>query len=524
MKVFSLSLLFFALSLQAAAFNTTVNRSEDSESDVDIRMAHSELQSNESDFSPIFDVSGTQVLCRAQSISTFRSLIWINSNEIEWGAKNVVIDGKDIYIQNILSSSYLPGSYIKGELNNDIVTFSFPQDFCETTSEGATKQYYINRVVKSGGQYIVDPDCQTVTFEYNDGVLTQKDGVIGVCEEDGKWAGFCDENIVLTPFEEKIQSMPEDVKAESYAFLANTMGHFVNIAIDNDAYYIKGLFENAPESVIKGTLSNGKVIIDTPQYIGAAEGYLLFAIPGKKSENAIEIKESISFTIDTETKSFAPEDSLDIILINAGPEDIAYLTYYIYMQFVPQSVPEKAIPATPNNECYYNWYEQYGEDIPYDMFQFSISPFSTENLLLPYDRLYYEVLFNNEVYEFEPDTYQNIDKPISLIPYLFDDKHDIIYANYGEHHIYIYDFTLENIGVKAYYKNEDGSLSASETVSLQIRNPSGISEDNCQLVVISEKWFTLDGYEVENPEPGTYVKWIKYGDGSAKAFKVKIVH
>ncbi|MBD5358600.1 MAG: hypothetical protein HDR88_16700 [Bacteroides sp.] len=517
------AVMLIAVSMQASAILPAKQGSVVEPAADEIRILRSSRQNVEDEFSPLFEVPGTPVLCRAQSLSTYKSFLWVTSTEIEWAAKNVVVDGTDVYIQNILTSAVQPGSYIKGELIDGTVTFNFPQDFYEVKSGNRTTQYFVNRVIKSGRDYILDPECQSVTFEYKDGVLTQKDGVIGVCTSEGTWSGYSEENMILTPYNESILSIPEGLKTESYAFLENGMGHYVEIATDNDTYYIKGLYEGAPDAAVKAILSDGKLVINSPQYIGVVDGYLAFAVPGRIEEEngSIEIKDSLNFTIDTETKSFKPEDELDIILINTGFETVAYITYYVYMQFDPQAVPEKATPVAPEKLTYYNWLEEY-DDIPYDMFEFTIMPFSTDNLLLPYDRLFYEVLFDNKVYVFEPDTYLNLDEPISLIPYLFSENLDIFNIGYGEHHVYIYDTTPEYIGVKAYYKNDDGTLSPSETVSMQIRPKTGISDVVSEKEVQYEKWYTLDGKEVAYPVAGVYVKWIKYADGSVKAFKVKI--
>lgn len=250
----------------------------------------------------------------------------------------------DVYIKDFISGVSV-GTWIKGIKDGEYITIPAGQILHYWPDYGygmyLTKASYVE---ESGwqevdGDIVLFIDGNTISLEDTDG----NNIVAAFWTDDYSFSGYGDYNTVFTYDEAYVApepiALPEGAVVETwYGSLVNnssaTVKRNVNIAFYGDDVYLGGIFENYPDSWIKGTINNNVVTFSGFQYLGNfSSSYEIFAI-GTNGE----VLEDFQMEYDPEAQTMISTNSL---LANAAKDKIYYLEYY---QSVALSKDKPALP------------------------------------------------------------------------------------------------------------------------------------------------------------------------------------
>ena len=201
-------------------------------------------------------------------------------------ARDVVFsdNGVDVWFKDPLTNAPA-GTWIKGTLNDGIITVDTPQLVDRTEMNGVTEDWYVQRLKKSSiqdedGKSYVDwvPDTEKTTISYK----YTGDSIIQISEEDivlgmtnrGKYMFFAENDAVYSKISTTTVKFPEGSTPERWSLLYNNgnYGHQISVVIDGNDFYISGFWIDFPTACIKGTIEGDKVVIPSGQYLGLLRG------------------------------------------------------------------------------------------------------------------------------------------------------------------------------------------------------------------------------------------------------------
>ena len=143
------------------------------------------------------------------------------------GVVSTIVEGDDgyLYVKDPFSR-FAYGSWIKGKLEGDTVTFEFPQFMYTEQSGGFTLDCYVSRMILNddASSFVLDPNRQDMKFLWKNGTLTQleEDPVMGMSTwipELGNmwfWVGYADYNVRIEPLRSELVKLPEGAETEPY--------------------------------------------------------------------------------------------------------------------------------------------------------------------------------------------------------------------------------------------------------------------------------------------------------------------
>ena len=138
------------------------------------------------------------------------------------------------------------------------------------------------------------------------------------------------------------------------------------------------------------------------------------------------------------------------------------------------------------------------------------------------NKLYYNILLDDQVFTFEPETYIGLSAAMTDIPYKFEDNinFDIYMSGNGRHTVYLYTTDFGLVGVQSIYTAGD-EVNRSEVVYVNNPKPSGINELASGAQVVNTRYFDLTGRELPKaPATGLYLQQATYSDGTTTVTKV----
>lgn len=131
--------------------------------------------------------------------------------------------------------------------------------------------------------------------------------------------------------------------------------------------------------------------------------------------------------------------------------------------------------------------------------------------------LSWRLYFDDKLYTFSPDTYNSLTKPLTEIPYAYNDDWDFIMHG-NEQSVYIYETEYNTIGVESVY-TLNGEKMVSERAYYKA---TGISENVINKQVKETHYTNIDGRRINKPHKGLYIKTDIYTDGTQQHRKVII--
>ena len=409
------------------------------------------------------------------------------------GKVYVGFDGKDVYIQNLVSQ--VPDAWIKGTMNDDFTQVTFPCGQYVGVCEAEATPVYILGLAEDE-----DADLGDIIFNYdktNNTFESQTYLIINARKDEVYFYDYFQPGLVIeepTGYSATLVEVPEDLKTEVYLFVGTDIYEEeevikeVNVGFyGENEVYIQGLSDYVEDAWVKGELNDGTLSI--PGWLlgeyDSMYGFLdIVLIPATFKYD----KDSDTFTTDA-FASFSEE-------MDSNMDE--------YENVVITKVVDK--PAMPKQPEITEFIEaDYGNSI-----KMEISAKDTDEKPLIPSKLSYQLFIDieKEVSEltFTPDYYEFLDEEMTVVPYDFTDYYD--FAKHGKQ-VYLNQPEQENwnkIGVKCIYMGggETNSTEISWYV-LKEYDPNGIS--NITSDATEQPIYNLQGMRVSKMQKnGLYIQ------------------
>lgn len=413
-------------------------------------------------------------------------------------------DGKDVYIQGFFNR-YIPDAWVKGLLSDDESTITFQTQYYGTDYNGNNRFFFGYTIGNDNlsGDVVFQYDKETSTL-----VLPSTMEIADCINEDTFYGSDYYRWIVITKGYQEQESVvvaPDGLHLEDYSFSASVVTYDENdniietpstfgikVGFDDNDVYIKGLCQLMPDSWIKGTLANGKLMIPANQYMGYTEQYEVFmtGFPVHGSDR-MEL-EDIIFDYDSDAKIFSGGME-QFLVVNSSKVRIYYFTEYMNITITRQA-EQSVKPVAPQMVDFLTYENTKG----YGYLRFNQPLTDIYGNALLEDILYYQILVDDEHningYTFSPSRYETLESELSMIPYSFIDNHyfDVVF-NYDtrvtDKIVYIKEeepFTKNRIGLRTVYYG-GGIENVSDTTWYFIREFADVLAMNEARLSLSEE-------------------------------------
>ncbi len=434
-------------------------------------------------------------------------------------------------------------SWLKAQISGDKMTISLPQAIYSDTDDDGTRYVYVAQLCHyeledaeaQEGLYYAEPGETEIVFnregeswvmqtrEMNDHPM-----IMGlVAADDGAWCAYSDWNMVFSPFSQTLVTPPSSMQSEVWTLSAKLEdkdyagAKLVNVGFDNDDVYMSGFSSLFPEAWIKGTLSDGKIIFPSHQYVGADEMANAFGYfyGGVQEEVYLEewdltymqtvLTDNLTFDYDADTGTLESEGTF---VVNRGDEDLYVIDIYNAPRMRVQGTVTDFVPQNPIIGFYSEPSEFKGS------IYFTFPNINAAGQVLDSDKLYYKVYVDDEPFVFYSDEYVGVEDDTEEIPFLFSNSDTIgYYGTFDVTHFIYFNFTgYESLALQTLYRDGE-NVYPSELV--YVVDKTNVVESMSNSEVTAEEWYDMSGRRIGNPEAGVYVKRILFSDGSVKSIK-----
>lgn len=481
--------------------------------------------------------------------------------EIVWGENN------EVYVKDIISTMPMD-TYVKGEINGDMITFEAGQlvEYVSPEEYDGVHGYGIGVGVARS-----EIEGEIINFEYDPSISEyslkmEKDGTLSLVlpgepfdgqnvpeymlclfyTDDFQFIGFSDFYQIYHPEEYQLVTMPEGVTPEPYVFIDEyDFADFAYVAYTDDYLYIQGLNPMMPQSVVRAKIDGNKATIAQNEYMGVYLDLMFiftkilidnpdYDAGNSRSEPFIYAPSDMGFTLtlDRENgKIYA--DTPGVYLIFQPDEDTYENGLCQLGQFT--LTYQSTLAGTPANPSHLRFYTDLVYYYGFANFQFNLSNYAKEGTLLDTSCLYYQVIVNDEpiifgeqlvtnLLGFEDIAYEHVPGMQRWLPFDFFNGHDIdrVLGNIFDIGIYVAD--VKTIGVQSLYVYDD-KYTYSDIVTLDVAtgeittSTTGINTVT-DSPVVGEEYYTLGGLKVDKPGKGVFIKRMKHADGKVSVSKV----
>lgn len=497
----------------------------------------------------------------SRSCCAYREMLGDIEKIVEEGSLVTMVEQPDgtVWLHNLTSMYAAPG-WVKASKAEGKISITGPQAvYAELDWENDGESmitYYLSPVeiveyededgetmrsykVAEDGTFSFDILESGTLKESGDGSLVL--GIVAYDEKNGYfWTGYGDNYITLTPPPTDFVTVPDGVEVkEDWAMIYyNSDGlenaQFIDVAIDGDDYYIKGLYPGLPEAWAKGTLDGDQLIIPNFQYLGADMdwGYCIYVAGGnvfgtpddEYSMTATIEPDGFVLSLDADGQLSADNVLIFVTSPLTNPENANYVNYFEFVTIKAQDPSTFTVPANP-----YNIFLGGVGETP--AIECTIPAFDDNDNILNIENLYFSAYVNSEIYTFDPDIYTdlynwNIWEPTTEIPYNTGSYGYDFYQEGAWHTIYIYGVAkadIFNIGVQSIYYPEGKDVNPDNVLMsdiIMVGEASGVADIAAAKEVKEVKFFDLQGRSIDTPANGLYIKTTVYSDGTTKTVKV----
>lgn len=478
-------------------------------------------------------------------------------------------DNKTIYIQDPVSSA-IAETWVKGTVEDSKISVPTGQYIMYEPSEGYGAILAAGKLteVEDDGDiyltYVMDETVTDITFNIADDGSVKLDDkysftfdasdpegevnpeyiVTVFWDDDKSWAGYADYNTAYTPFDDVTNSIPEAVVFSDWKLSSVNVDSekpvttFVSVGIEGDKMYITGLYRDMPEAVVAGTITDGKVTLESNQYLGISDiVYLTYFVGGTYSVETFPdpdfgdynevtnvATESIVFNYDADAKTLTAPDNA-ALYINAGRANVD--TGEGISQFASYFGPSlsefhevAATPATPEILEFGDYFDDYG-CIGISMY---IPTVDTEGNDININKLYYVIYTRvdgeEEEFVFYPDEYvgleeMNIDE-MTEVPYTMQiEGYDGVDIRYGGEDVFFYTTLPDAYGVKSVYKG-GGEVHESPVFWLETAGVNNVLTNGAATV---SAVYGIDGIRRSEMSHGLNI--VRMSDGSVRKIFVR---
>lgn len=456
----------------------------------------------------------------------------------DYGASaTVAYSGDEVYISNSFGGTTLT-SYLVGKVVDDKIVVDFPQKVDVQEYEDATYTYFAYALTyeEVDGKYSMNfAKEQSVNFTITEnGLKLEGDNFISLFlaeaavndkGEEGynvQFTYFADRYVELKEVNEKPTLFPQTVDKESWVLKSEEGMRIIDVAIDNNEFYIGGLFTDIPNAAIKGTIEGDKVTFARNQYMGISEYYLHHAyfIPAtyKYLEETDEYeagytftaKDDIVFTYDKEAKTLTTTEG-QAIVFSTITDWIYYIETYNDPTFYWQDNSTALVPADPEIMSI----EDNFNDLGFYTICYTLPLESNDGRVLDKDKYHYNILLDGEVYTVVYEDSEETEE-FTDIPHAYEDFQNMIWmGDYVEGYVWATGF--EKVGIQAFYDNGDGNITHSNVVYIEV---ASVADVKASAQVVNTEYFDITGRKISGKDRGLKICRQTMSDGSVKVVKV----
>lgn len=240
-----------------------------------------------------------------------------------------------VYIKDPVTR-FAQGSWVKGTKEGNTITVAGAQPLYYVSNYDATLS--LNWGTSSDNSYARGTGDITFTIDGNTISLegSSESNIIGVFwDDDNTWQGYGDyetvwtldegytppsTDLVVLPEGATVQTWYRDQVNASSSGETAVSGTDVSVAFVDNEVYISGIFEDFPESWIKGTLDGTTVTFESGQFIGKYSSYDIWAY-GTDGDGLVD---AFTMTYDATAQTLTADNQL---LANAAEDRIYYLQW-----------------------------------------------------------------------------------------------------------------------------------------------------------------------------------------------------
>lgn len=267
------------------------------------------------------------------------------------------------------------------------------------------------------------------------------------------WQYTCSTFTTMEPDHNKVAEIPAGVEIEQWNKIDQYSAFPYQVAIDGDQLYIVGIMAGTDlaTSPIVGTISpDRKTVSFKKQFLGHYMTYMCQAWFMPCDKECLNMEEVVVFDFDEERKTLNMTGAFGISIRDDGLACLSNVTS-LYLCAPDPDMVVTSLP-TPIVEQYLPMDPQTGLLPELDF----ILPAVQDGNVLPTGKLYYNLIIDDEVFEFLPDEY-NIEEPMTEIPYTFS-CWEMNSLGGGRFYIIVYPEGFDSIGVRMLYKDGDTTV------------------------------------------------------------------
>ncbi len=254
-----------------------------------------------------------------------------------------------VYVKDIIST-YTTDTWVKGTIDNGVLSIPVNQPVAYNTNYSATLSVCWGSYDENNG--FARLDTPNITFTIDGDVLTlqgsDENTFVGVYWDDyNQFSGYADYGTIWTldpdyePLPVYTITPPEGLQTETWYTIGEEDGEStfgeVNLGIDGSDVYIQGIFEEFPETWVKGTIDGTTVTFEGLQYQGLySSTYKIYAV------GATNDLENFTMTYDAIAGTFTANKYL---LANASTEKIYYLHFFDSFIITKELVIDVPVPG-----------------------------------------------------------------------------------------------------------------------------------------------------------------------------------
>lgn len=460
-------------------------------------------------------------------VRTIKGLDWGDPIQEDFATNIVFGDNNEVYFYNAIgrTNSMGYGSYVKGELKDGKIIVPVPQTLVAYDGGVWGRNFSLMEKVDNG-EYEVS-DIPYVTYDYDSETGIIKSELPGEDEEyilaitysfDSTWSYIGDFSQVYTPYDDNFVEIPDGVELEVYYINDGNYGYPVEVGINGNNLYIKGMSLYISNGVVKGEIDGDTAYIPQDELIGTVLGNFIWTkiiLFDPVTELALAPEnDKYALSIDLENKIIKSADPEPIFAFNCALDRVFYYDFFWNFSLLMQT-DFAGTPVNPNGlgfdgDDFRDFYGLYG-------FHFNISNISTDGRVLDPGYLYYSIFIDGDILEFEEIEgmygylYPYIEGIQTRIPFDFSNSYDIDFESQTGRFIGIYPDGLTTIGVQAIYEYE-GVTTFSDIITLNVETneittePAAVNSINNDKKV-PQGIYNLQGLKVnsENLKKGLYI-------------------
>lgn len=483
---------------------------------------------------------------------SFQSSVYIVSQQGRVMDVVYAPDGKIVYMKDPISRASTFGHWVKGIIEGNQMTFPLYQclmyyeedGFGMMTASLVKKESIDEETGQHYSTYQVDLDAKSVSFTVNeaDGTISLNgtgDGKAAyglIYTDDFTWTGFLDYESVYRVQTDKTVTLPDGLTTEewSYSYVdehETQKNRVVNVAIDGDKIYLKGLLTSDQENVIVGNINGKEAVFESNQLMGVNQNVFVYFSggtftreeQGDKPTYVYQVKPQMVFKYDADARTLTSTNDAAIIY-NSGR--ITESLYYQQTDLKPELAyfeEHAAIPADPEIT---EFNEDYFDDIGYAWISLNIPTQDVDGNFISPDKMAYQLFVNMgdhvESYTLYRGVYMFLNEDMDILPYNFTDNYDI---QEGGKRIRLYQSGFADFGVQAisYAGNKE---CRSNRVWVKAGVEAGTSTGITAPVQITDKqvadivYHNLNGVRIDQPQTGVTIETTIYTDGSRTTRKI----